>query len=45
MRWCAIGPACGPPNAWRSAALSITQLIAFRTCTSSNGGFVRFIET
>ena len=32
-----------PPHASRSAALSMTQLIARRTCTSSNGGWVRFI--
>src|SRR3990172_212558 len=39
----AISPATGPPQALRRASLSITQFIALRTCTSSNGGWVRFI--
>ena len=33
----------GPPQIWRSAALSMIQFIARRTWMSSNGGWVRFI--
>ena len=43
MMCSAISPAIGPPHALRSALRSITQFIARRTCTSSNGGWVRFI--
>src|SRR5215471_6978619 len=41
--WCATLPTVGPPQAWMSACLSITQFIALRTWMSSNGGCVRFI--
>ena len=43
MMCSAISPAIGPPHALRSALRSVTQFIARRTCTSSNGGWVRFI--
>ena len=36
-------PISGPPQIWRSAALSMIQFIARRTWMSSNGGWVRFI--
>ena len=42
MCW-AISPAMAPPHAFLRPFLSITQFIARRTCTSSNGGWVRFI--
>src|SRR5581483_9600410 len=41
--WCATWPIVGPPHAWTSACLSMTQFIALRTWMSSNGGWVRFI--
>ncbi len=42
MCW-AMSPETGPPQAFRSAFRSMTQFIARRTWTSSNGGCVRFI--
>ena len=41
--WLAMSPTVGPPQIWRSAALSMTQFIARRTWISSNGGWVVFI--
>ena len=41
--WLAMSPTVGPPQIWRSAALSMIQFIALRTWMSSNGGCVRFI--
>ena len=40
--WFAIVPGSARPRP-ASAALSMTQFIAWRTWTSSNGGWVRFI--
>jgi hypothetical protein len=43
MLWVAMSPRVEPPQACWMPALSITQLTALRTWTSSNGGVAQFM--